>query len=490
MKNALTLKEKAIKGVFWIGLERFFQQGIQFVVAILLARILEPAEFGLVAMIGIFMAFSGALINGGFASALIQKTNTTLIDESTVFWFNLVISTVLTGCLWLAAPWIADFYDQPSLVPITRWSSLNLVITGFCVVQLTLLQKEFLFGLRMVATMVSVSISGLVSIWMAFNGFGVWSLVVQGLVMNGSMAIMLWILHSWRPLFGFSIDSFKELFGFGSRLLVCSLMTAVFENIYRLIIGKVYSATELGFFQRAKGFVKLGTIVPVTLITQVHFPYLCKVKDDPDAMKSAFLKTLKYSAMLLFPLLVGLAVSAPNMIAILIGEKWLHSVKYIRILSATGIFFVVYWVSLDVFKACGKSSLILKMEFYKRLALGVSILLLYRYGIVSMLYGELFCTLSITVVAAVLMYRFIRVGFWAQLMGLMPFIFGALGMGLVVYFVGNLGLSLYKVFILQVLSGGLSYAFFLWMMRNSEFHELRGAIISRIELIRCLKRRR
>lgn len=489
MKDMVTLKEKAIKGAFWIGIERFSQQGIQFFVSILLARILEPAEFGLVAMIAVFMAFSGALINGGFTSSLIQKAHTTHIDESTVFWFNLVVSAGLTGSLWLAAPWIADFYDQPRLVLITRWSSLNLVITGFCVVQLTLLQKEFLFGRRMVSTMVAILLSGVASIWMAFNGFGVWALVAQGLVLNASMAVMLWILHPWRPLFVFSIDSFKELFGFGSRLLGCSLMTAVFENIYRLIIGKVYSATELGFFQRAKGFVRLCTITPVTLITQVHFPYLCKVQDDPVAMKSAFSKTLKYSAMLLFPLLVGLAVSAPNLITVLVGEKWLPSVRYLRVLSATGIFFVVYWINLDVFKACGESGLILKLEFYKRLALGLSILLLYRYGIVAMLYGELFCTLAIAAVAAYLMHRFIRLGFWAQLMGLMPFVFGALGMGIVVYFVGHLGSSVSKVFGFQVLSGGLSYAFLLWIMRNSEFHELFDAIASRIESIRCLKRR-
>ncbi len=475
----MSLKDKALKGAFWVGIERFGQQGIQFFVSILLARMLEPAEFGLVAMISVFMAFSAALINGGFASSLIQKTDVSHVDESTVFWFNLVISGGLTALLWLAAPWIAAFYNQPRLVLITQWSSLNLLFSGFGVVQLALLQKEFLFGRRVIATLLSILLSGAVSVWMAVKGYGVWALVVQGLVMNGVMVLMLWILHPWRPLFVFNVHSFKTLFGFGSRLLSCSLMTALFENIYQLIIGKLYSATELGFFQRAKRFMMLCAYVPVALITQIQFPYLCKIQDDPVKMKSVFSKILKYAAMFIFPLLVGMAVSAPNLITVLIGAKWLPCVGYLRILCATGIFFAVYFINLDVFKACGNTGIILKLEFYKRLVLGISILLLYRYGIAALLYGELFCTVAVSGAASILMHRFIRVGLWPQIKLLTPFIAGAIGMGIVVALIGRSAASPLRIFLFQIFAGILFYVVYLRAIRNSELHELIAMVFKR-----------
>ncbi len=485
----MSLKRRALKAAFWVGVERFGQQAIQFFVSILLARLLEPAEFGLVAMISVFMAVSGALINGGFASSLIQKTDVSHIDESTVFWFNLFISVGMMAILWAAAPWIADFYNQPRLVSITRWCSLNLLLTGFGVVQMALLQKEFLIVRRMIATMSSIIISGVVSAWMAVKGYGVWALVAQCLVMNVVMILVIWILHPWRPLFVFSIRSFKTLFGFGSRLLGCSLMTAVFENMYQLIIGKLYSATELGLFQRAKKLMELCANVPITLITQIQFPYLCKIQDDPAAMKSVFLKVLKYAAMFIFPLLVGLAVSAPNLIVVLIGEKWLPCVGYLRILCATGVFFSVYFINLDVFKACGNTGLILKLEFYKRLVLGVSILLLYRYGIEALLYGELFFTFVTALVSSVLIRRFISIGFWSQVKSLAPFVVGALSMGFVVALIGRSAFSPLCIFCLQGFLGSFLYILYLWGVRNREFLEV-FSMVNRLDLTGKFRRGR
>jgi len=196
---------------------------------------------------------------------------------------------------------------------------------------------------------------------------------------------------------------------------------------------------------------------------------------------------LKYAAMFIFPLLVGLAVSAPNLITVLIGEKWLPSVGYLRILCATGIFFAVYFLNLDVFKACGNTGLILKLEFYKRLVLGVSIFLLYRHGIEALLYGELFCTLAIAVVASSLMYRFIRVGFWTQFKSLAPFVVGALSMGVVVALIGRSVASPLRILVFQMLAGVFLYVFYLWAIRNSEFREL-IEMVSRLELLRRFRR--
>ncbi|VGO18261.1 lipopolysaccharide biosynthesis protein [Pontiella sulfatireligans] len=477
------MNKQAVRGGFWVGVERFGQQGIQFFVSIVLARLLEPSEFGLVAMISIFTAFSTALINGGFASALIQKKDTTHLDESTVFWFNLMISILMVAVLWLAAPAIARFYDQPRLVGITRWSAFNLLIIGFAVVQLALLRREFLFKIRTVATIISVVVSGIVSAWMAFAGFGVWALVVQGLVMHGTMVLVVWVLHPWRPLFAFSIASFKSLFRFGSRLLCVGMMNATYQNLYQLIIGKLYTATDLGFFQRAKRFMMLCSYTPIAMITQVHFPYMCKIQDDPVQMKKVFSQSLKYSVMFTMPLLMGMMVVAPNFIICLIGEKWLPSVPYLRILCFTGVLFVIYMLNLDVIKARGYSGEILKFELFNRALLTLSIIVLFRYGISALLYGELICLFVTTAVVIHAMHKQIGAGLWVQLRWIAPCILSAVVMALVVFYVDIPALNIYSRFLVQVLAGVFAYFAMLMILRDREFKSLIEIVISKVRKI-------
>jgi len=479
-----SIKQQALRGGFWIGVERFGQQGVQFVVSIILARLLEPSEFGLVAMISIFWAFSAALINGGFASALIQKKNVTRVDESTVFWFNFAISILMVAILWFGAPLIARFYNRPILTEIARWSSLNLFFTGFAVVQLALLSKNFMFRTRMIASLSGVFLSGIVSIWMAFKGFGVWALVAQGLVMNCTMVLLIWVLHPWRPLFVFSTDSFKSLFGFGSRLLGVGLMNAIFQNLYQLIIGKIYSASELGFFQRAKRFVMLFSHTPISMITQVHFPYLCKIQSNPDQIRNVFSKSLKYSTMLTMPLLMGLMVVAPNIIIFLVGEKWMPSVPYIRIMAFTGVLFVVYMLNLDVIKARGDSGVILKYELFNRSLLAVSIVVLYRYGISALLYGELLCTLISTGLVIRSMHKYIRAGIMIQLKWISPCLLATVAMALVAHGSDIHSLNLFSRLVVQISSGTFAYVAVLLLLRDKELLELVSAILIRLRKVK------
>ena len=464
----MTKKKQILHASIWVGVERFSQQGIQFFVSILLARLLTPSEFGLVAMISIFMAFSTHLINGGFQSALIQKKNATHIDESTAFWFNLLISAVMTFSLFFAAPWIARFFNQPRLIAITQWSSFNLLLTGFSVVQFALLQKEFLIKKRAIVTVLSVAVGGIISIIMAFKGYGVWALVALGLGVNFSRVIFVWILHAWRPAFIFSWDSFKSLFGFGSRLLGASLMTAIYENIYQLIIGKMYTASDLGFFQRAKRFMMLCSYTPIAMITQIHFPYLCKLQDDREAVKKTFSKSLKYSVMATLPVLVGLGVAAPNFIIFLVGSKWLPSVPYLQIMCATGIIYVAYMMNLDVIKALGYSGQLLKVELFKRILLGISIVLLYRFGIIALLYGEVVCSFIAMIIVARMLYRHIKVGILIQFRWLASCFISATLMGVIVYFSNVSFLSHGQALFLQITLGGLVYFGLLFILRDQE----------------------
>ena len=474
----MSLKSKVFTGTVWIGVERFGQQGIQFFVSILLARMLEPAEFGLVAMVAIFMAFSAHLVNGGFQSALIQKKDATHVDESTVFWFNLAISALMTLALWFLAPWIARFYEQPKLVSVTRWISFTLFLNGFAVVQFALLQKELLFGLRTIATISSTLAAGLVSVVMALKGYGVWSLVALQLVSNLTRVVVIWTVHSWRPLFVFSIASFKSLFSFGSRLLGCSLMNAVFENIYQLIIGRIYTATDLGFFQRAKRFMMLFAYTPYAMVTQIHFPYLCKIQGDAEQAGSAFCRFLKYSVMFTMPLLVGMAVAAPNMIVVLVGGKWLPCVSYLRIMCFTGILYIIYMLNQDVIKAWGHSGKIFKLEAVKRGLLVFSIIILYRHGISALLYGELFCTLVTTLLMFRVVHSYVHAGIAVQLKWLMPYAVASAVMAAVVYMLGFSSFGVFFKLGVQVLGGAGTYILVLLLLRDREFLTLLKACLN------------
>ena len=383
----------------------------------------------------------------------------------------------MTLSLYFSAPWIARFYDQPRLVSITRWSSLNLLLTGFSVVQFTLLQKEFLIRLRSIATVSSVIVAGIVSVFMAFKGYGVWSLVALGLVMNLVKIVVIWIIHPWRPAFIFSKASFRSLFGFGSRLLGSSLMIAIHENIYQLIIGKIYTATDLGFFQRAKRFMMLCAYTPITVITQIHFPYMCKIQNDRVLMALAFSKSFKYSVMATLPLLVGLGVAGSNIVTFLVGEKWLPCVPYLQVMCLTGIIYVGYMLNLDVIKALGRSDQLLKIEFFKRILLAISIVGLYRFGILALLYGEVFCSLVAASIVARVLHQHIKVGVLLQLKWLAPCLISAVLMGGAVYFVDFSLSHLWQTLMVQVGVGMLTYFGSLFVLRDREFIFAAGKLV-------------
>ncbi len=409
------LKKQAVRGAVFSAIERAGIQLVQFVVSIILARRLAPSEFGLLAMVALFTTFAGLLSSGGFATALIQKKDATHVDESTAFWFNLFVSAVLMGGVYVSAPLIAEFYGQPRLIPITQWCSLGVFFTGASVVQYALLQKKVFFGLRMAASVSGTVISAVVAVVMAVKGMGVWALVAQLLVARGIMLVMVWIFHRWRPLFVFSLSSFRALFGFGMKVLGYALLNTIYENLYAVIIGKAYSASTLGYYHRAKRFGALLSFMPVLVISQVHFPYMCKIQDDLEAVRRDFQRVVQLSMGALLPLLAAMAVMAPDIIVLLVGEKWLPCVPYLRILCATGVFYVLYMLNLDVFKALGHMGLVLKVDFATKLLITISIFLLFRFGVKMLLLGELVCSILSTCAVLLIMNSHIRTGAFSQL---------------------------------------------------------------------------
>ena len=275
-----SLKNKTVKGTVWSTLERFSVQGIQFVVMVIMARILTPEDYGLVGMLAIFIAVSQSLIDSGFSQALIRKQDRSEIDNSTVFYFNIGVGIILYFLLYFTAPLIAKFYDEPQLIPITRVVGLSLVFNSLVVVQRALLTIKLDFKTQAKASFIGVIVSGALGIGMSYSGFGVWAIVWLQISNLFIIAILLWILSSWKPLWAYSWKSFKELFSFGSKMLASGLLDTIFRNLYLIVIGKFFNASDLGYYTRAHQFTDFASSNITGIFQRVTYPILCTIQND------------------------------------------------------------------------------------------------------------------------------------------------------------------------------------------------------------------
>lgn len=327
-----SLKHQAVKGMVWSAVERFSVQGVQFILGIIIARLVSPSEYGLIAMLGIFLAIAQTFIDSGFSSALIQKKDRTDIDYSTAFYFNLAIAVIVYGILFLTAPLIADFYEESQLEVITKWIGLNLIISGFSIVQRAKLTVKLDFKTQAKASLLAVLFSGVVGVVLAYKGFGVWALVIQALLNNLLDTLLLWICTKWMPSFVFSWNSFKTLFSFGSKLLLSGLLHTVYINLYSLVIGRKYSATDVGYYNRAYSLAQFPSINIVGIITRVIYPVQCEMQGDDEQLNRSFIQYLRISCYIIFPLMVGLSVLAKPLVLVLLTEKWLPMSDLLSIL--------------------------------------------------------------------------------------------------------------------------------------------------------------
>lgn len=294
------MKSKTFSGIVWSSLDRFSVQGIQFILSFVIARKLSPSDYGLIAMLSIFMALAQTFIDSGFSNALIQKQNRTLIDFSTVFYFNIIVSVFLYAFLCLLAPAISAFYNQPLLDDIIKWVGLNFVIYAFSTVQRAIMIIELDFKRQVIVSVISVVASGSVAVWLAYTGYGIWTLVVQGLLNNLINVILLWILAHWHPQWAFSIVSFKELFSFGSKLLGGAILHTIYINMYTLIIGKFFTSAELGYYNRSYTVTQYPSSNITNIITKVTYPIECQMQDDDNRLQEKFYLFIRLTAFFCF----------------------------------------------------------------------------------------------------------------------------------------------------------------------------------------------
>lgn len=467
-----SLKDKTVKGVIWSAVDRFSAQGIQFVFSILIARLLLPEDYGVVAMLNIFLAVSQTFIDSGFGTALIRKIDRTEEDFSTVFYFNIVVATLFYFVLFFAAPAIANFYNTPLLESITKVVALNLIIGSLSGIHNAKLSIAIDFKSRAKISIVSTLLTGAVGLWMAYAGYGVWALVIQNLFSSAIRTVLLWVIVKWYPKLVFSWKSFKELFSFGSKLLASGLLDTLYNNIYTLVIGKVFSPTTLGVYSKANSLAQFPSSNITSVLQGVTFPVLSTIQNEDDRLADAYKRFLKIAAFVVFPLMIGLSAVADPFIRLVLTDKWDGAIYLLQIMCFWMMWYPIHAINLNILQVRGRSDYFLKLEIIKKIQGVIVLCITVPMGIVAMCYGSLISSIISLVWNTHYTKKLIGYGFFVQMKDLLPIIVHALVMGLIVVVVVHFMPTLWLKLIVGVLTGIIYYIAGAYVMKFPEMDEL------------------
>lgn len=443
--------------MIWRFAERCGAQGVAFIVSLVLARLLDPETYGIVALVTVFTAILQVFVDSGMANALIQKKNADDLDFSTAFYFNLTVCIVLYLGMFFAAPLIADFYNMPDLTPVVRVLSLTIVVSGVKNVQQAYVSRHLKFKLFFFATLGGTVGAAIIGIIMAYCGMGVWALVAQQLFNVILDTIILWITVKWRPKAMFSMERLKGLFGYGWKLLVSGLLDTVYNNVRQLIIGKFYSSADLAFFNKGKQFPNLIITNINTSIDSVLLPVISTAQDDLTRVKAMTRKAIKTSSFVIWPLVMGMAACAEPIVRILLTDKWLPCVFYLQIFCFTYGFWPVHTANLNAIKAVGRSDIFLKLEIQKKIIGVISILVALPFGVqaIAIAYG---LTSPINALINSRPNRsLLNYGYREQIIDMLPSMLLSGFMGVVVYFMNWININIYLLLLLQVIVGVAIY---------------------------------
>lgn len=422
------LRHKAVHGTMWGALERFSVQGIQFVVMIFMARILTPADYGLIGMLVVYISVAQSLVDSGFSQAIIRKRDRTQTDNSTAFYFNIAVGVALYLLLYVTAPLIARFYNQPQLTAITRVLCIGIILNSVVVVQRALLTEKVDFKTQAKASTAAALTSGAVGLTMAYNGMGVWSLVGQQLTNLGVDAMLLWVFAGWRPSWRYSWASFRSMFSFGFKLAVSGIINTLYDNLYLIVIGKIFKATELGYYTRSYQFASFPSQSVTGVLQRVTFPILCAVQNDSVRLRDIYRRVLRVSAFIVFPLMTGLAAVATPLIVTILKEQWASAGVLLSIICFALMWYPIHAINLNLLLAKGRSDIFLKLEIVKKL-IGVAILAITMpFGVTVMCYGLVANSVLCLLVNTAYTGRLIGMGFLAQMRDLLPVLIYSLSM--------------------------------------------------------------
>ena len=464
---AENLRKETAKGVIWSGLERFASGGIIFLTNIILARILSPDDFGLLALIAVFVQISQTFIDSGFSNALIQKKDRSQEDYSTVFIFNLIISIGLYLLLYLCAPIIAHFFNNAKLITLTRVIGISLFLGALVSVHKTKLTIELRFKIQSLITLLSSSISAIVAIFMAYRGFGVWSLVILSLINITLQVIFIYIIVKWKPSLMFSKKSFKKLFSYSSKLLGASLIHLLYRNIYPIVIGKKFTPLQLGYFNRADTFAMYAPSTISQVISRVAFPIFSRLQDNNERLKNAYSLYIIYASLIIFPLMIGLIVLAKPLTLLVLKEQWLPMVPMLQILCIDWMTDHLCSINLNVLYVKGRSDLALRLEFIKKgLAIVIFFISLY-WGIIGVCWGRVVYGMFAVYINSFYTKQLIGISLWQQIKDIGIPLLQSCTMGIVVwiYFYFIPLIITWKV-ITSIILGISAYYFFILITKK------------------------
>lgn len=467
-----SLKEKAVKGVFWSSIDRFSSQGIQFIFSILIARMLLPSDYGVIAMLGIFLAVSQSFIDSGFGTALVQKIDRTETDFSTVFYFNVLVACFFYGLLWIISPYIAAFYDIPLLESVTKAVALTLIFNALGGIQNAKLTIAIDFKTRAKISLMCTISTGIIGLIMAYKGYGVWALVTQNIANSVLNATLLWLFVRWIPQRTFSMQSFRQLFGFGSKLLASGLLDTIYNNIYPLVIGKFFSASTLGVYSRASSLAQYPSSNLTSVLQSVTFPVLSSIQNDEERLGNAYRRLLRMSVFIIFPLMIGLSAVADPFIRLVLTDKWEGAIYLLQIVCFSMMWYPVHAINLNLLQVKGRSDYFLKLEIIKKI-IGVSMLCItVPIGIVAMCYGSICTSIICLGVNTHYTWKLIGYGFKRQMREMLPTLLHALVMGAIAWTAVQLLPTIESQLIGGILSGATYYIIGAWLLKFKELQEV------------------
>jgi O-antigen/teichoic acid export membrane protein len=451
------LKQKVISGILWRGLERIGTQIVSFVVSIVLARLLEPKDFGTITLITVFIALSQVFVLAGFGMALVQKKDVTEADYNSVFYLSLSVAVFLYFVLFFSAPWIAAFYKEPVLIGVLRLLSLTLILGALDSVQYAVLNREMKFKLSFKVSLIAIVVSGLIGVGMAYCGYGVWALVASALSGQIATTITLWLVISWRPTWMFSFSAIRQLFRFSSKLLVSALLDTFFNNLYNLIIGRLFNPTILGYYSRGQSIPNLMMTSVNGTISGVIFPALASCQHDLERVKDITRKAVKATCFLTLPMMFGLAAVSKAFVLVLLTAKWLPCVPYLQLSCITFAFWPLHTANLQVLTALGRSDIFLLLEIIKKSLIVLIIAATFKLGVMAMVIGQAVMSVICVVINAWPNRRLIDYTIPRQMADIAPSFLLSAGMGTAVWLLGQIIANPYLQLSSQILLGVAIY---------------------------------
>ena len=474
-------KNKVISNFIWRFAERCGAQIVTLIVSIVLARILSPEDYGTVALVTVFTTIMQVFVDSGLGTALIQKKNADDIDFSSVFYFNCVVCLILYMIMFIAAPFIASFYEDSSLTPIVRVISLTIVISGIKGIQQSYVSRNMLFKRFFFSTIGGTIFSAFLGIYLAYTGFGVWAIVMQQLSNTAVDTLILWITVKWRPKKVFSWVRLKELLSFGWKMLASSLLDTVYNNLRNLVIGKFYTSADLAYYNQGDKFPKVIVTNINTSIDSVLFPTMASAQDDAEQIKNMARRAIKTSTYIMAPIMMGLAFCAKSVVEVILTEKWFACVPYLQIFCITYMFYPIHTANLNAIKSMGRSDLFLKLEIAKKVVGMLLLIVTMWFGVFAMACSLLVSTMTSMIINSWPNRTLLRYSFKEQIIDIVPSILCAVIMGVVISSVSIFDFGNIITLVIHVLLGIVVYIVLSWLFKLDELKYL-------IEIVKKMRR--